>query len=111
MPAPVEGSLGLRLLAVVVLVAANACFVAAEFSLLASRRTRLEAMIRRGDRSALAARQVIQNITRYISGTQLGITLTSLGLGWIGEPALAEPISRLMAALPVALAAAAGHPL
>jgi CBS domain containing-hemolysin-like protein len=109
MPAPVEGSLGLRLLAVVVLVAANACFVAAEFSLVASRRTRLEAMIRRGDRSALAARQVIQNITRYISGTQLGITLTSLGLGWIGEPALAEPISRLMAALPPVVAAVTAH--
>src|SRR3989442_1069516 len=109
MPVPVEGSLGLRLLAVVVLVAANAFFVAAEFSLVASRRTRLEAMIRRGDRRALAVRQVIQNITRYISGTQLGITLTSLGLGWIGEPALAEPISRLTAGLPPLVAAATAH--
>jgi len=90
-------SLELRLLAVAGLVAANAFFVAAEFALVAARRTRLEAMIRRGDRRAAAARQAIQSITRYISGTQLGITLASLGLGWIGEPALAAPLERAFA--------------
>ncbi len=99
----------LRLAAVVVLVAANALFVAAEFSLVAARRTRIEAMIRRGDRRAVTARAVMQNITRFISGTQLGITLTSLGLGWIGEPALAEPIARWFAAFPPTLAAVATH--
>ena len=111
MPVPADDSLGLRLAAVAVLVAANAFFVAAEFSLVAARRTRIEAMIRRGDRRAATARQAMLNITRYISGTQLGITLTSLGLGWIGEPALAEPIARLFAALPPALATVATHGL
>src|SRR6266545_357738 len=96
-------TLGLRLAAVAVLVMANALFVAAEFSLVAARRTRVEAMIRRGDRRAVAALAVMDNITRYISGTQLGITLASLGLGWVGEPALAEPIARLFEGLPPAL--------
>jgi CBS domain containing-hemolysin-like protein len=109
MPPPAVASLGLRLAAVAALVAANALFVAAEFSLVAARRTRIEAMIRRGDRRAVSARAVMQNITRFISGTQLGITLTSLGLGWIGEPALAEPIARWFAALPPTLAAVATH--
>jgi len=109
MPVTAEYSLGLRLAAVALLVLANAFFVAAEFSLVAARRTRIEAMIRRGDRRAQVALAVMQNITRYISGTQLGITLTSLGLGWVGEPALAEPLARLFAGLPQALATAAAH--
>jgi magnesium and cobalt exporter, CNNM family len=109
MPPPAAASLWLRLAAVALLVAANALFVAAEFSLVAARRTRLEAMIRRGDRRAATARTVTQNITRYISGTQLGITLTSLGLGWIGEPAMAEPIARWFTVFPPALAAIATH--
>jgi magnesium and cobalt exporter, CNNM family len=109
MPPPAAASLWLRLAAVALLVGANALFVAAEFSLVAARRTRLEAMIRRGDRRAATARAVMQNITRYISGTQLGITLTSLGLGWIGEPALAEPIAHWFTAFPPALAAVATH--
>ena len=104
-------TLGLRLAAVAVLVMANALFVAAEFSLVAARRTRIEAMIRRGDRRAAAALAVMDNITRYISGTQLGITLTSLGLGWIGEPALAEPIGHLFEGLPLSLAKVATHGL
>jgi CBS domain containing-hemolysin-like protein len=109
MPVTAEYSLGLRLAAVALLVLANAFFVAAEFSLVAARRTRIEGLIRRGDRRAQAALAVMQNITRYISGTQLGITLTSLGLGWVGEPALAEPFARLFAGLPFALATAATH--
>jgi len=109
MPVTAEYSLGLRLAAVALLVLANAFFVAAEFSLVAARRTRIEAMIKRGDRRAQAALAVMQNITRYISGTQLGITLTSLGLGWVGEPALAEPLARLFAGLPQPLATAAAH--
>jgi CBS domain containing-hemolysin-like protein len=104
-------TLGLRLAALAVLVMANALFVAAEFSLVAARRTRVEAMIRRGDRRAAVALAVMDNITRYISGTQLGITLASLGLGWVGEPALAEPIARLFEELPPALAKVATHGL
>src|SRR3990170_7553547 len=97
---PDSGSLLLRLGSVVVLVLANAFFVAAEFALVASRRTRLEAMIRRGDKKAKLARRAITHLDRYISATQLGITLASLGLGWIGEPAVARSIEGIFAGLP-----------
>src|SRR5881394_2747463 len=82
--------IGLGLTAVVVLVLANAFFVAAEFALVGARRTRLDEMARAGDRKARLARRAVQSLDRYISATQLGITLASLGLGWIGEPALAR---------------------
>jgi CBS domain containing-hemolysin-like protein len=89
-----------RGLAVLVLVAANAFFVAAEFSLVASRRTRIEALARQGDRQAKLVQKAIQSLDRYISATQLGITLASLGLGWIGEPAVASVFERLFQGWP-----------
>ena len=73
------------LLAVLVLVVANGFFVAAEFALVGARRTRLDEMSRAGDRKATLARRAVQSLDRYISATQLGITLASLGLGWIGK--------------------------
>ncbi|HEX9703957.1 MAG TPA: hemolysin family protein [Gemmatimonadales bacterium] len=97
-------SVSLRLLAVVLLVGANAFFVAAEFALVASRRTRIDAMIRRGDSKARVVRHALQSLDRYISGTQLGITLASLGLGWIGKPALAGPLEAAFRWLPPAAA-------
>jgi CBS domain containing-hemolysin-like protein len=89
-----------RAAAVVVLVAANAFFVAAEFALVASRRTRIDALVRRGDAKAKLASRALQSLDRYISGTQLGITVASLGLGWIGEPAVAGAIAALFRGLP-----------
>jgi magnesium and cobalt exporter, CNNM family len=85
---------------VVVLVALNAFFVAAEFALVGSRKTRLAEMAQRGDRKAALAHRAVTSLDRYISATQLGITLASLGLGWVGEPALAGLISGAMAWLP-----------
>jgi len=102
-------SLLTRLGVVVLLVLANAFFVAAEFGLVASRRTRIEAMIRRGDAKAKRVRSVILALDRYISGTQLGITVTSLGLGWVGEPAVARTIEGVFAMLPAAAAAVLTH--
>jgi CBS domain containing-hemolysin-like protein len=98
-----------RLLAVLLLVGANAFFVAAEFALVASRRTRIEAMIRGGDSKARVVKKALQSLDRYISGTQLGITLASLGLGWIGEPALAGLFEGWFAGLPAPLNVIAGH--
>jgi CBS domain containing-hemolysin-like protein len=99
----------LGLLAVVVLVLANAFFVAAEFALVGARRTRLDEMARAGNRRARLARRAVQSLDRYISATQLGITLASLGLGWIGEPALAGLIEGGFAWLPGPLDAIATH--
>ena len=90
----------LRLISVIVLVAANGFFVAAEFALVASRRTRIEAMIRRGNTKAKLVSRSLAHLDRYIGATQLGITLASLGLGWIGEPALAGTIEGLFSGLP-----------
>ena len=109
MPEPSSSATFLKLLAVFLLVGANAFFVAAEFALVASRRTRIDAMVRKGDSKARVAQQAIQSLDRYISGTQLGITLASLGLGWIGEPALAGTIEGLFALLPGPVSRIATH--
>jgi len=95
----IELGTAIRLIVALLLVAANALFVAAEFALVAARRTRIDAMIRRGDMKARVVRTALQSLDRYISGTQLGITGASLGLGWIGEPTIASVIEKLFADL------------
>jgi CBS domain containing-hemolysin-like protein len=102
-------SILLGLSAVVVLVLANAFFVSAEFALVGARRTRLDELARAGDGKARLARRAVQSLDRYISATQLGITLASLGLGWIGEPALASLIRGAFRWLPAAAEAIATH--
>ncbi|MEK6688052.1 MAG: hemolysin family protein [Gemmatimonadota bacterium] len=103
------GTIALRLAAVVALVLANAFFVAAEFAFVGTRKTRLDEMVKTGRRTAIVARGIIRQLDRYISATQLGITLASLGLGWIGEPALAQLIEGAFRALPGPLDIVATH--
>src|SRR5438876_10062486 len=103
MPEPVVNGLGLRLLAVVVLVAANACFVAAEFALGAARRTRIEAMVRRGDRKARTVRKALRDLYRQLSAAQLGITVASILLGYVAEDTVAHLFREWFAGLPAAL--------
>ena len=93
------------------LVLANAFFVAAEFALVGARRTRLDEMAKGGDGKARLARRAVQSLTRYISATQLGITLASLGLGWVGEPALARVVEGAFTWLPATTAKVATHGL
>ncbi len=83
------GTISFRLAMVILLVAANAFFVAAEFALVAVRRSRIDQLASEGNRSAAVVQRALGELDRYISGTQLGITLASLALGWIGEPAIA----------------------
>ena len=109
METPGSPQIGLGLASVVVLVLANAFFVAAEFALVGARRTRRDELSRAGDGKARLARRAVQSLDRYISATQLGITLASLGLGWIGEPALAGLIQGGFAWLPPTLAKIATH--
>src|SRR5712691_7631276 len=103
MPEPVMGSLALRLAAVLVLVAANAFFVAAEFALVAARRTRIEEMIRRGDRKAKTVQQALQDLYRQLSAAQLGITVASILLGYVAEDTVAHLFREWFAGLPPAL--------
>jgi CBS domain containing-hemolysin-like protein len=102
-------SISIGLAAVVALVALNAFFVAAEFALVGARRTRLEELAQHGDRKATLALRAVQSLDQYISATQLGITLASLGLGWIGKPALAGLLDWLFALLPGEAAVFTSH--
>jgi CBS domain containing-hemolysin-like protein len=80
----------LNLVIVVFLVLANGFFVASEFALVGVRKSRIETLANAGNRRARRLLPLITNLNAYISATQLGITLASLALGWIGEPAVAH---------------------
>jgi CBS domain containing-hemolysin-like protein len=80
----------LALLAALLCVLANGFFVAAEFALAKVRPTALEALARQGDAAARRAHAITQRLDAYLSATQLGITLASLALGWLGEPAMEQ---------------------
>jgi putative hemolysin len=97
------------LLSVPLLVALNALFVAAEFSLVAVRRTRVEELVRHGHVGARAVESATANLDRSIAATQLGITLASIALGWAGEPALARLLEPLFDFLPGDWQGAASH--
>jgi CBS domain containing-hemolysin-like protein len=90
---------GTYLLLAAVLVLLNAFFVAAEFAIVKVRSTRVQELVREGARGSIAAQTAIQNLDAYLSATQLGITLASLGLGWIGEPAFASLVAPLLGLL------------
>ncbi|MEX2552982.1 MAG: hemolysin family protein [Actinomycetota bacterium] len=81
---------GWRLTSIFVLVAANAFFVAAEFGLVAVRRTRIDELVAQGSKRAAVTQKVLTQLNLMLSGCQLGITFASLGLGAVGEPVLAE---------------------
>ena len=98
-----------RLAGVLALVFANGFFVAAEFAIVTVRKTRIDQLIAEGSRSARAVRRAISEPTSYIAATQLGITMASLGLGWVGEPAIALVLQPLFSSLPVAIAEATAH--
>ncbi len=76
------------LLVVIVLVLLNGFFVAAEFAIVKIRMTQVEALLAQGRTMARVAKGVVSRLDSYLSATQLGITLVSLGLGWVGEPAV-----------------------
>ncbi|MBI4582679.1 MAG: DUF21 domain-containing protein [Planctomycetes bacterium] len=99
--------LGLVFIALL-LVLLNGFFVLAEFAIVKVRATRLEELAERGVEKARAAREIISHLDAYLSATQLGITLASLALGWVGEPAFAPLFERLID-LPGWLSTAASH--
>ncbi|HEV2904481.1 MAG TPA: CNNM domain-containing protein, partial [Pyrinomonadaceae bacterium] len=102
--------IAIKLAAVLFCVAINGYFVGAEFALVAVRRTRLEAKAAAGSRRAASAVRLLNDPTLFINASQLGITIASLALGWLGEPtfaALVEPIA--LKILPAAQATYLAH--
>jgi len=87
---------GLSLILALVLVLLNGFFVLAEFALVKVRTTRIEELARKGNRRAMQARGMLNELDEYLSATQLGITVASLGLGWVGEPAFAHILEGLI---------------
>lgn len=78
--------LTIRLIAFAILIAATAFFVATEFAIVKVRTTRIDQLVAEGNKPAIRAKKVISNLDEYLSACQLGITITALGLGWLGEP-------------------------
>src|ERR1043165_2901157 len=93
-------TIAVKLLSVLVLVAANGFFVAAEFALVGVRASRIETLAAAGNGAAKRLMGLLQNLNAYLSASQLGITLASLALGWIGEPAIARLLANPLHGLP-----------
>lgn len=92
-----------RLILVFLLIALNAFFVAAEFSLVSVRRTRVSQLVAAGDVPAQTVQSLQRSLDRLLSTTQLGITLSSLALGWIGESTMTVFVKKLLSFLPFSL--------
>jgi putative hemolysin len=88
------------LLAMIALVLANGFFVASELSIVSVRRSRIEQLVAEGNPLARAVQRAQANLSLYIAASQLGITMASLALGWVAEPALGRLFAPLLAALP-----------
>ena len=85
--------IAIRLTAVAVLIAISAFFVATEFAIVRARATRVNQLVAEGNKRALNAKKVVDNLDEYLSACQLGITITSLGIGWLGADAIASVIA------------------
>ena len=85
-----------KVITVLLLVAANGFFVAAEFAFVGVRRSRIEALAAEGHKSAKRLLELLDNLNAYLSASQLGITLASLALGWLGEPVVAAILEKTL---------------
>lgn len=100
-----------KLLSVIFLVLANGFFVAAEFALVALRRSRVEQLVIQAHPRAKALQRAVNNLDAYLAATQLGVTISSLGLGWLGEPAIAVLVEPALHWLPKSLSQTSAHTL
>jgi CBS domain containing-hemolysin-like protein len=101
--------LTVRLLAVGALVLANAFFVASEFALVTVRKTRMDQLVAEGHALAQAVRRALLHPDKYLAAAQLGITMASIALGWVGEPAVAALLAPVFSSLPESLRAIGTH--
>src|SRR5512146_2565219 len=90
----------LRLIGVILLVAANAFFVAAEYSLVSIRDTRIEQLIAAHRIGARTVQRLHQKLDEVLNGVQLGVTMASLALGWVGEEAFARVLEQAFGNMP-----------
>jgi CBS domain containing-hemolysin-like protein len=90
-------TISLELLGVAALILLNGFFVAGEYALVTARRTRMQELAQRGDRRARAVLRIVSNPPRFIAAMQLGVTATSLGIGALGEQALAKAFDPIVA--------------
>lgn len=103
-------NVALKLMAVVALVTVNGFFVATEFSLVSVRRSRIESLVAEGNQRARNVLSALHDLDGFIAATQLGITIASIALGWVGEPAMATLLDPLFEAVfPSNVAAATSH--
>ena len=101
----------LQIVLVLLLVFLNGYFVASEFALVAVRKTRIDELANKGNRTAKLLQESLNDLNTYISATQLGITIASLALGWIGEPAIAHFLEPYFTFLPYEGAMITSHAL
>ncbi|MGJ7919388.1 hemolysin family protein [Neobacillus sp. LXY-4] len=86
----------LNLVLIAILIALTAFFVASEFAIIRIRSSRIDQLIDEGNKNAIVAKKIISNLDEYLSACQLGITITALGLGWLGEPTVEHLIKPLL---------------
>ncbi|MFG3611170.1 hemolysin family protein [Rummeliibacillus stabekisii] len=91
-----DSEIASNLVLFVLLIAMTGFFVATEFAIVKVRQTRIDQLITEGNRKAIKAKKVLSHLDEYLSACQLGITITALGLGWIGEPTAHKVFSPLM---------------
>ncbi|MFD2617013.1 hemolysin family protein [Terrilactibacillus laevilacticus] len=91
----------LQLIILILLIIITAFFVATEFAIVRVRKIKIDTLAETGDKKALAAKRVIEHMDTYLSATQLGITMTSLGIGWLGEPAVGHYIHEIVGYIPL----------
>lgn len=85
-----------NLVLIAILIALTAFFVASEFAIIRIRSSRIDQLIEEGNKSAIVAKKVVSNLDEYLSACQLGITITALGLGWLGEPTIKHLLEPLL---------------
>ncbi|MEW5691675.1 MAG: CNNM domain-containing protein [Candidatus Hydrogenedentota bacterium] len=99
----------LKILITIILILLNAFFVLVEFALITIRSSRVEELIRKGNRRAKLVKFALKHIDDYLAAVQLGITMTSLGVGWIGEPVVAQLIYQILPDIPLLVSKALSY--
>ena len=85
---------------IILLLFSNGFFVASEFAMVKVRKTRIEQLVKEGNSNAKLAMKAIEDLDKFVAAVQLGVTISSLGLGWVGESTLARIIDPVFAFLP-----------